>query len=137
MKKTKQYRSRVMASIHETAEGLNAAGLMNKLTMRKFDEMCLTPISRLKPKQIRDLRLDRDLSDYISAENFAPFQFEFRPKQKSVNLRISEELLNAVRAVAHRRGIPYQRYIRQTLEAALRPSKEPRSGKRRAHRSGK
>ena len=46
-----------MASIHETAEGLRAAGLMNKLTMRKFDEMCLTPIPRLKPRQIRDLRL--------------------------------------------------------------------------------
>ena len=81
--------------------------------------------------------LDQDLSDYISAENFAPFQFEFRPKQKSLNLRISEELLNAVRAVANRRGIPYQRYIRQTLEAALRPSKEPRSGKAGVHRSGK
>ena len=81
--------------------------------------------------------LDQDLSDYISAENFAPFQFEFRPKQKSVNLRISEELLNAVRAVAHRRGIPYQRYIRQTLEASLRPSKEPRSAKGRARRSVK
>jgi predicted DNA binding CopG/RHH family protein len=80
--------------------------------------------------------LDQDLSDYISAENFAPFQFEFRPKQKSVNLRISEELLNAVRAVAHRRGIPYQRYIRQTLEASLRSSKEPRSGKERSRRSG-
>ena len=81
--------------------------------------------------------LDQDLSDYISAENFAPFQFEFRPKQKSVNLRISEELLNAVRAVAHRRGIPYQRYIRQTLEAALRPSNKPRSRKGRAHHTGK
>jgi predicted DNA binding CopG/RHH family protein len=81
--------------------------------------------------------LNQDLSEYISAENFAPFQFEFRPKQKSVNLRISEELLNAVRAVARRRGIPYQRYIRQTLEAALRPSKEPRSGKGSVHRSGK
>ncbi len=81
--------------------------------------------------------LNQDLSDYISAENFAPFQFEFRPKQKSVNHRISEELLNAVRAVARRRGIPYQRYIRQTLEAALGPSKEPRSGKGRAHHSGK
>jgi predicted DNA binding CopG/RHH family protein len=81
--------------------------------------------------------LDQDLSDYISAENFAPFQFEFRPKQKSVNLRISEELLNAVRAVAHRRGIPYQRYIRQTLEASLRPSKESRSEKGRARHSGK
>jgi predicted DNA binding CopG/RHH family protein len=81
--------------------------------------------------------LDQDLSDYISAENFAPFQFEYRPKQKSVNLRISEELLNAVRAVAHRRGIPYQRYIRQTLEASLRSSNEPRAEKRRARHSGK
>jgi predicted DNA binding CopG/RHH family protein len=80
--------------------------------------------------------LEQDLSDYISAENFAPFQFEFRPKQKSVNLRISEELLNAVRAVAHRRGIPYQRYIRQALEASLRSSKERRSGKERSRRSG-
>ena len=81
--------------------------------------------------------LDQDLSDYISADNFAPFQFEFRPKQKSVNLRISEELLNAVRAVAHRSGIPYQRYIRQTLEAALRPSAPPRSGRGKANRSGR
>jgi predicted DNA binding CopG/RHH family protein len=81
--------------------------------------------------------LDQDLSEYISAENFAPFQFEFRPKQKSVNLRISEELLNAVRAVAHRRGIPYQRYIRQTLEASLRLSKGVRSGSGRARQPGK
>ena len=81
--------------------------------------------------------LNQDLSEYISAENFAPFQFEFKPKQKSVNLRISEELLNAVRAVAHRRGIPYQRYIRQTLEASLRPSKEVRSGSGRARQPGR
>jgi predicted DNA binding CopG/RHH family protein len=81
--------------------------------------------------------LEQDLSDYISADNFAPFQFEFRPKQKSVNLRISVELLNAVRAVAHRRGIPYQRYIRQTLEASLQPSKEAGARKKRSHHSGK
>ncbi len=56
MKKTKQYRSPVMASIHETAEGLHAAGLMNRMTMCKFDQVCLTPIPRLKPKQIRDPR---------------------------------------------------------------------------------
>jgi putative transcriptional regulator len=30
----KQYRSRLMASIHETAEALNAAGVMSKQTMR-------------------------------------------------------------------------------------------------------
>lgn len=66
-KKTKQYRSPVMASIHETAEGLHAAGLMNKMTMRKFDQMCLTPIPRLKPRQIRDLRLREGASQAVFA----------------------------------------------------------------------
>jgi putative transcriptional regulator len=49
MKKTKQYRSPLMASIHETAEGISAAGLMNKLTMRKFDAMCLARKPARKP----------------------------------------------------------------------------------------
>ena len=67
MKKTKQYRSRLMASIHETAEGLRADGVMSKLTMRKFDAMCLTPIPRLKPRQIRDLRLREGASQAVFA----------------------------------------------------------------------
>ena len=67
MKKTRTYRSPLMASTHEAAEGLRAAGLMNKLTMRKFDDMCLTPISRLKPRQIRDLRLREGASQAVFA----------------------------------------------------------------------
>src|SRR5712692_4305046 len=67
MKKTKQYRSPLMASIHETAEDLHGAGLMNQLTMRKFDAMCLTPIPRLKPKQIRELRLREGASQTVFA----------------------------------------------------------------------
>ncbi len=67
MKKTKQYRSPLMASIHETAEGLHAAGLMNKVTMREFDEMSLTAIPRLKPRQIRDLRLREGASQAVFA----------------------------------------------------------------------
>jgi predicted DNA binding CopG/RHH family protein len=67
--------------------------------------------------------LAQDLSDYLSAENLAPYPFEYRPKQKSVNLRISEELLTAVRAAARRHRIPYQRYIRQALETSLKQRK--------------
>jgi predicted DNA binding CopG/RHH family protein len=63
--------------------------------------------------------LQQDLSDYLHAENFKPMRFEFLPKEKSINLRISEDLLNAVRDRAKRQGIPYQRYIRQTLERAV------------------
>lgn len=67
MEKTRQYRSSLMASVHETAEGLHAAGVMNKLTMRKFDAMCLTPIPRLKPRQIRNLRLREGASQAVFA----------------------------------------------------------------------
>jgi predicted DNA binding CopG/RHH family protein len=60
-----------------------------------------------------------DLTDYIAAENFAPYRFELRPKPKSINLRVSEELLEAVRDSAAKEGIPYQRYIRRALEQAV------------------
>ena len=67
MKKTKQYRSPLTASIHETAEGLHAAGLINKMTMRKFDAICLTPVPRLRPRQIRDLRMREGASQAVFA----------------------------------------------------------------------
>ena len=62
---------------------------------------------------------DGDLSDYISAETLAPFPFELRPKEKSVNLRISGDLLNAVWRRAKQQGIPYQRFMRRALERAV------------------
>ena len=40
----KQCRSPLMASIHETAEDLHDAGVMDKRTMREFDDLCLTPV---------------------------------------------------------------------------------------------
>ena len=63
----KQYRSALMASIHEAAEGLHAAGALNKRTMREFDGLCLTPVSPLKPKEIRALRLRERASQAVFA----------------------------------------------------------------------
>lgn len=63
----KQYRSTLMATIHETAEGLHAAGAMDKRTMREFDELCLTPVRPLKPKEIRALRLREGASQAVFA----------------------------------------------------------------------
>ena len=54
---TKQYKSEALASAHEAALGLAEAGLMSKRTMRKFDEMCLTPVEEMTPEAIRELRL--------------------------------------------------------------------------------
>jgi len=63
----KQYRSPLMASIHETAEGLHAAGATDKRTMRDFDELCLTAVRPLKPKEIRTLRLREGASQAVFA----------------------------------------------------------------------
>ena len=63
----KQYRSPLMASIHETAEGLHAAGVMDKRTMRDFDDLCLTPVQLLKPTEIRTLRLREGASQAVFA----------------------------------------------------------------------
>ena len=65
-----QCRSPLMASIHETAEGLHAAGAMDKRTMRKFDERCLTPVRPLRPKEIRALRLREGASQAVFARHF-------------------------------------------------------------------
>jgi putative transcriptional regulator len=64
---TRQYRSSVMASIHETAEGLHVAGVMDKQTMRKFDDACLTPICPLTPQEIRSLREREGASQAVFA----------------------------------------------------------------------
>jgi putative transcriptional regulator len=64
---TKQYRSQAMASIHETAEGLHAAGVMDKQTMRRFDEACLTPVRSLTAAEIRALREREGASQAVFA----------------------------------------------------------------------
>jgi putative transcriptional regulator len=56
-----------MASIHETAEGLHETGLLDKRTMREFDEMCLTPVPALLPDDIRAIRLQEGASQAVFA----------------------------------------------------------------------
>jgi putative transcriptional regulator len=58
-----------MASIHETAEGLRAAGVIGKRTMREFDDLCLTPVRPLKPKEIRALRVREGASQAVFARH--------------------------------------------------------------------
>jgi putative transcriptional regulator len=66
-KRTRTFKNSLMASIHETAEGLHSAGVMDKRTMREFDELCLTPVQPLAPEQIRALRLREGASQAVFA----------------------------------------------------------------------
>ncbi|MGE4048828.1 MAG: helix-turn-helix domain-containing protein, partial [Acetobacteraceae bacterium] len=46
---------------------LHAAGVMDKQTMRRFDEACLTPVRALSPADIRALREREGASQAVFA----------------------------------------------------------------------
>jgi len=60
--------------------------------------------------------LDQDLSD-LDFSQFKPMHFELEPKTASLNMRLPAALLDAVKARAKARGIPYTRYVRMLLES--------------------
>ena len=49
----KKYRSDALRSVHVTVEGLNRIGLVDKKTMREFDDSCLTRVRRPEPEGYR------------------------------------------------------------------------------------
>lgn len=69
MSKNKAYRSEAAVAIHETASGLFEAGVIDKRTMREFDESCLTPIHEFSPQQIRALREREQVSQTVFAHH--------------------------------------------------------------------
>ncbi len=72
----------------------------------------------LKTDKAAEEFLAQDLSD-LDFRQFQPVQFEFDRKEAQVNLRLPRALLDAVKARAKARGIPYARFVRESLERAL------------------
>lgn len=62
-------RSRALAAIHEAASDLLEAGVLDKQTMRKFDELALTPVRALSPEEIRALREREHVSQAVFARH--------------------------------------------------------------------
>jgi predicted DNA binding CopG/RHH family protein len=65
-----------------------------------------------------------DLTQY-DLSGMTPVRFEFKPKTERVNMRLSRELLESVKARAAKAGVSYQRYIRLALERAVAKQKGP------------
>ncbi len=64
---SKTYKSELMAAVHETATALHDAGVMDKKTMRTFDEACLTKVEPMTPARIRALREANQVSQTVFA----------------------------------------------------------------------
>jgi|GEM_PF-84836 len=65
--KGRSYGSPAFAAIHEAAEGLHKAGMIDGTTMREFDQECLTPIVDLSPALIREIRMRASISQAVFA----------------------------------------------------------------------
>ena len=69
MKKNKAYRSEASAAVHEMMQDIYDAGIIDKQTMRGFDESCLTPVRNFSPEQIRALRQREQVSQTVLAHH--------------------------------------------------------------------
>lgn len=66
-KATKKTESDILGAVHKTAAGLHRAGVIDKVTMRKFDELCLTPVTPMTPEEIRAVREREQVSQPVFA----------------------------------------------------------------------
>ncbi|MGE3608464.1 MAG: CopG family antitoxin [Bacteriovoracaceae bacterium] len=66
--------------------------------------------------------LNKDLSSLFKEKGWKKIQFEMRPKDKTITLRMSEDLLTAIKLEAKKAGLDYQKWIRASLEEALKAS---------------
>jgi putative transcriptional regulator len=64
MRKTK---SAILEAVRETAKGLHAAGVMDQVTLREFDRLCLPPVKALQPEEIKKIREKSRVSQAVFA----------------------------------------------------------------------
>ena len=62
MRKTK---SAILEAVLDTARGLNKAGVMDQVTLREFDRLCLPPVEPLAPEQIKQIRVASRVSQAV------------------------------------------------------------------------
>ena len=84
-----------------------------------------------KFKKLPVLRTDEEAEHFVETADLTeydlsvrvPMHFEFKPKTARVNMRLSKDLLDSVKARAAKEGVTYQRYIRLALEKAVAEQK--------------
>lgn len=60
-------KSRVLAEVLETAEGLARADAIDKRTLRQIEALCLPPVPQYSPARIRRLRARSRMSQAVFA----------------------------------------------------------------------
>ncbi len=60
-------KSTILEAVHDTAKGLHKAGVMERVTLREFDRMCLQPVEPLEPEKIKQIREASNVSRAVFA----------------------------------------------------------------------
>jgi putative transcriptional regulator len=63
----RKQKSAILEAVHETAQGLFKAGVMDRVTLREFDRLCLPPIEPLAPEKIKQIRETSNVSQAVFA----------------------------------------------------------------------
>jgi predicted DNA binding CopG/RHH family protein len=77
-------------------------------------------------KEAENFVRDADLTEY-DFSGFKSMKFEFSNKSARINMRLPEDLLERIKKMAHKREIPYTRFIRQILEVAVERDQHTRA----------
>jgi putative transcriptional regulator len=64
MRRTK---SAILEAVHQTAVGLHSAGVMDQVTMRGFERLCMLPVEPLQPEDIKRIREESRTSQAVFA----------------------------------------------------------------------
>ncbi|HOT83979.1 MAG TPA: BrnA antitoxin family protein [Candidatus Defluviicoccus seviourii] len=78
-------------------------------------------------KKIPRFETDEEAEAFVATADLTQYDltgarlvhFEFEKKAAQINMRVPRGLLDAVKARAEARGIPYTRFIREILEKAV------------------
>lgn len=63
------YKSEIAAAMHEMMSDYHDAEVIPKSTMREFDALCLTPIEKLTPTEIKAIRENEHASQAVFARH--------------------------------------------------------------------
>lgn len=85
-------------------------------------------MSRSKKKPWPILRTDDEVDEFVASADLSEYEwgewelanYEFENKSARVNLRLPESQLAHIKAEAGKRGVKYQRFMRELMSRGLR-----------------
>jgi predicted DNA binding CopG/RHH family protein len=89
----------------------------------------MSATSKTKGKPFPTLKSDEEAEEWLANADLSQYDFSgFRPisefferlsKEARVNMRLPQRQLDAVKQAAEKRGMPYQRWIREAIDRHL------------------